>query len=255
MYKFLPSKISPKRAITIVVHGLNNPPFVMMKLGQFLSQYGSDVVLVGLTGHQNDYEKLKTATPENLINDIKEAYDFAQQFRSKENGIPLHFVGFSLGGLTNLAFLAAFPEATYDKMLLFAPANTLRWKATLLKKMFFLGDKMLIPSFGIKKYKSYKVMPLKIYKTLIGLKEQLEKANYRNTNQKTLLIIDPKDEVVSYEQHTQNICKYALDNWEIYPLKSEFIVKYHHLIISKETMGERNWNPLTVKMVQFLALN
>ena len=254
MIKYLPSRRSPKKAVTVVVHGLNNHPFIMIKLAGFLTEYGSDVVLVILSGHHNDYEKLESLSTKDLINDIKKAYQFAQRLVDRKIGVKLYFVGFSLGGLINLVFLSQSKEVFYHKMLLFAPANALRRRGSLIKLAFFLNDKFQIPSFGLRGYKAYNKIPLNIYKVMAGLVQKLESSKYQNTNQQTLVIIDPKDELVSLKKLKGLIEKYQLDQWEIYKLNSSYILKYHHLIIDKQTMGKRNWNHLTVKMLRFLEL-
>jgi esterase/lipase len=254
---FFASGIQPGKAVTIAVPGLNMKPRAFLEIVNFLTQNGSDVILVHLTGHRNDSQNLREITRQAWSSDLLEAYQQAGTLM-KNNPTPLYFIGFSVGALVNLDVLSHYPGIVhYDKMVLLAPANALRWRSHLIKFFFLLGRKFGIPSRQPKEYRSRDKTPVQAYKVLFEMKKSIEKHNYLNLNIPTMVVIDEKDELISLGNLKKIINKYQLTHWHVYTLDSQYVGKdtgYHHLIIDENTMGTGNWHRFQSRIKAFFNL-
>ncbi|MGD2089774.1 MAG: alpha/beta hydrolase [Candidatus Aminicenantes bacterium] len=242
---FFASGIQPGKAVTIAVPGLNMKPGAFLELVNFLTQQGSDVILVHLTGHGNDSQNLGEITRQAWWSDLLEAHQYAGTL-IRNNPTPLYFIGFSLGSLVNLDALSHYPGIVhYDKMALLAPANALRRRSHLIKFFFLLGRKFGIPSRQPKKYRCWDKTPVQAYKVLFEMKKAIENQNYLNLNIPTLVFIDENDELISLGNLKKIINKYQLTHWDVCTLDSQYVGEntgYHHLIVDENTMGTGNWH-------------
>ena len=74
-------------------------------------------------------------------------------------------------------------------------------------------------------------------------------------NMPTLVIIDPKDELISYPKLVQQVRQFQLTNYQILTLNADLrdrVGGYHHLILDRETMGASNWETATNAIAQHL---
>src|SRR3954467_10980302 len=94
----------PKKSVTLVAHGLNMKPMGMLAITQWLNEQGSDVYLVKLSGHYEDSIHIKDITATLWEEEILHAYTIAKE-ASIKSGLPLFFVGYSLGALLGEALL------------------------------------------------------------------------------------------------------------------------------------------------------
>lgn len=258
LIEFIPSKTKPSKAITVVVHGLNNKPSIMKSIGKLLSEHGSDVILVKLTGHRNDPQNFAAITRQIWLSELLKSHNYAKSLIEKSKKKPLYFIGYSLGALINLDLMSSYPKLVqYDKMILFAPANATKWSTNLLKLSFFLDDRLKIPSFAPKDYRANDGTPIKAYRVLFEMKESIRNLNYRQLNIPTIIIIDPKDETISLKELKKLKDNYDLDNWKIHILDSQFVgkkYKYHHLIVDEISMGTKNWSSTCIMITDFFCL-
>ena len=245
LIEFIPAETKPSKAITVVVHGLNNKPSIMKSICKMLSEHGSDVILIKLTGHRNDPQNLANITRQIWLTDLLESHNYAKSLIESSEKKPLYFIGYSIGALINLDLISSNPKLVhYDKMILFAPANATKWSTNLLKLSFSLGNEQKIPSFSPKDYRANDGIPIKAYIVLFEMKKSIENINYKHLNIPTIIIIDPKDETISLRGLKKLKDKYDLYNWKIHILDSQFVgktYKYHHLIVDEISMGTENW--------------
>ncbi len=255
---FLPSKIEPSKAVTILVHGLNMKPTALLNIANVLTQNGSDVVLIRLTGHKNDPQNLAAITRQNWLSDLLEAYFYSKDLIKKDNPRPIYFIGFSLGALAHLDVLTHYPEIAHcDKMVLLAPANAPKWSTHLIKCFFIMNNKSGIPSLAPKKYRYQNKTPVQAYKVLFEMKKSIENEKYRHLNIPTMAVMDAKDETISLRYLKKIIKTYQLTNWQIYTLNSQYVGKHsrhHHLIIDEHSMGSENWNRFIQRIKTFFYI-
>jgi esterase/lipase len=254
---FFASGIQPVKAVTIAVPGLNMKPTAFLEIVNFLTQKGSDVILVHLTGHRNDSQNLSEITRHAWLTDLLEAHHHAGTL-VKNNPKPLYLIGFSLGALVNLDVMSHYPGIVhYDKMVLLAPAIALRRRSHLIKFFFPLGRKFGIPSRQPKEYRFRDKTPVQAYKVLLQMKKSIENQNYLNLNIPTMVVIDENDELISLENLKKIINKDQLTHWHVYTLDCQYVGKdtgYHHLIIDENTMGTDNWYRFQSRIEVFFNL-
>lgn len=252
MVQFHPAKRQQK-AVTVLVHGLNNKPSSLSDLASFLTQHGSGVVLVSLTGHSNDKKNLLKITKSTWLEDLNEAFLLAKKKNQPDH--PIYFIGFSIGALINLNLLNS--RISYDKMVLLAPAIAPKWQVYLAIPFYKLSDRIPVVSIAPAQYMVYSYLPVRVYRIMLELIDSLKEHKYRHANIPTLVAVDPKDETMSFKKLKELIIKFKLTRWQVFTLDSKEVtkeIKFHHLIIDKQSMGERNWQNLTQKIKDFFSL-
>lgn len=244
-----------KRAVTLVVHGLNVKPLAMKPIVDWLNARGSDVYLVHLAGHSERAEPIDSVKSESWDNNMLRGYQQASE-TSRATNVPLYFLGYSLGGLLGQDLIQFSDTAVhFDKQVLIAPANAIRSRSYLLKMLFALNEKTLLPSYTPEPYQANIRLPIKIYKIMFRKEKALVKSRYTKLNIPTLVLIDRKDELISYRKLKRYRKRFSLDNWDIIVLDSNMKTynrQYHHLIIDETSMGTTNWNVATKELMAFL---
>ena len=244
----------PKKAITLVVHGLNVRPDAMFPIIEWLKQHGSDTCLVKLAGHHENSIPLQQVSFAAWESSMRKGYDYAKNI-AIENKLPLVFLGYSLGALLGQLLLSS-PEKpiAFDKQILLAPAIALRKRVNLLR-FFFLFNDLRLPSFTPEAYRANKGLPVKWYKVVFKMNSNMRKGRCHKLNIPTLVFIDPKDELISYSRLAELCRRYQLTRYELVALDSDVRTgerPYHHLIINELAMGSRNWQLMTSKMRDFI---
>jgi esterase/lipase len=254
---FFPSLINPAKAITIIVHGLNNKPSAMMPLVHFMQILGSDVFLVSLSGHTDNWSDPGSITRNQWLEDIFKVYTQVKARKGNDSTHRMYFLGFSLGALANLDLMCSKPgEITYDKMILLGPANALRNHAQVFQGLTkaILPGSWKIPSLVPTAYRASKFTPVQAYKILFEMERSLQKTACSQLNIPTLIFIDPKDELVSLRGLRKFIDRFNLTNWQIITIHKPLTrtSTYHHLILDEKSTGVENWSLIQASIRSFL---
>ena len=252
---YYPSLLLPKTAVTLVVHGLNVKPTAMEPLINWLAGQGSDVYLVPLSGHHEKGASIKDVTASLWEAEMLAGYQQART-AATDNKLPLYFLGYSLGALLGQSMIALKQQGVcFDKQVLLAPATAIRTRSYLLKCLFIFGKQRMLPSFTPQSYRANAALPLAIYQILFREVKKVVQAGLGKWNVPTLILIDPKDELISYRKLVRYVNRYNLTNCQILTLNKELKGRkdhYRHLILDEETMGAANWVLVTMAMKQFL---
>jgi len=252
--EFFPA-IGQNKAVTVVSHGLNNKPSVMLPLVNYLNELGSDVYMLKLFGHRSDSSNLKDLTQDIWVSETLNAYNQAREL-SEKNDVPLFFMGYSLGALIGQFMIFSSNGAvSFDRQVLLAPATALRCRSGVLKTTFILPGHWKLPSYTPEAYRANEGIQINAYKILFRLEKQIQKGKFSNLNLPTLLIMDQKDELVSYKRLNRYIDKYGLTEYQMLaldPSMEDRDTKYHHLIIDGPSMGEDNWELSRREIKEFL---
>lgn len=240
-------KFPSSKGVCILVHGLNNKPEVLTDIVNFVESLSIAVVVVSLTGHQDDFEKLKTIEKETWKEDVRQAYAL-----SYRKGVKTFLVAYSLGAIIGLDILSE--EIKFDKMILLAPAIAPRKPVKLLE---YLAPIMpLFPLYSIVPsiYRANAYLPLKAYDALFQLFRSLKRKKFAHANVPTMVVIDPDDETMSLEEIKKTITDYSLNRWKLLLLDSDHVdkAKFHHLIIDRKAMGNKNWEVFVQQVEGFL---
>lgn len=244
-----------KTAVTLVVHGFNNRPAAMLPLIRWLNDHGSDAWLVCLYGHREGAMNLLNITSGVWQEEMLRAYEVAKE-EADRHKVPLYFLGYSLGALLGQSMLVLpMQTAAFDKQVLLAPAIALRRRAFLLRFLFYFGKTVALPSFTPSTYRVHSSLPLIAYRVLFGEERKLQKAEGNKLNIPTMVLIDPKDELISHKKLLQLIRRLGLIKYRVVGLDKKLKgrkVRYHHLIIDEQTMGKEAWAMATAEMRAFL---
>jgi esterase/lipase len=255
--QYYPSSLTKKAAITLVVHGLNVKPAAMLPLIKWLNGHGSDVYLIKLSGHREDAADTKNITSSIWEKEMLSGYVMAKE-ASIKNSVPLFFLGYSLGALLGQSMIKfSDKEVSFDKQILIAPATAIRCRSHFIKVFFIFDKQTNLPSYAPKEYRVNDSLPLSMYKILFTEEKKILKAKFHKLNIPTIIFIDPKDELISYKKLKRYLRRFSLSNYQIVVLDGDLKSrngKYHHLIISPETMGKKNWELVTEKMKEFFSI-
>ena len=249
-----------------MVHGLNTLAQRMDPLGQWLQSQHIEVLRVSLRGHGalpeqrlSEYatqrERLQVFKQANFnvwLDELKESYRKARK-RADELQVPLYFVGYSMGALlgNNLLNRPSL-QASFDKMILFAPALEITPFANLLRPLFKF-PRLALPSVTPIDYRANTKTPMVAYRGLFEAYYEVHRTQFHGSRIPTLVFSDIHDEFVPYTKLARLVKKYKLD-WELYPLHQKGTGKrrYFHLIIDEASVGTDLWLEMTDKMKTFL---
>jgi esterase/lipase len=260
--KWIPSAKEKPVSVSLLVHGLNFAPEKMDSIGKLLSDDGSEVLRISLKGHRGNEEEFKNVTRPDWILDIFNGYCEARQ-RADLLGLPLNYVGYSLGGVLNMDLMNNFPEADvkYDHIIYFAPAAAITMKSYMVKMLNVFGSKYLVPSFNEEDYRANcKGTPIVAYNSMFDSIDSVKKSGIKGSDTPTLIIIDPDDELVSPAGLRSIIDVNNLTNWSIYEFsnsseKTKLKNKFHHLIVDEESVGPLNWQAISLLIKEHNAKN
>lgn len=226
----------------------------MLPLVNWLTNHGSDVYLVTLSGHHPNGIDLKEITASTWQEEMLRSYKAARE-ASLNNSVPLYFLGYSLGALLGQTMIQLPGQnVPFHKQILMAPAVAIRPRAYLLKCLFFFGKGIMIPSYTLEGHGVNKSLPLRIYQIIFEEERKFLQTGFNGSTIPTLIFIDPKDELISYRKLVQCTNKLQFSNYQLVALDDDLThrnTRYHHLIIDEETMGRKNWDMATKKMEEF----
>jgi pimeloyl-ACP methyl ester carboxylesterase len=255
--------------VALVIHGLNLNPARMGAVISVLNEAGIDCLGLSLKGHGDNFRQRDGMdAAESRLEDFKRvshtlwfeetlaAYSEARQ-GADEKQLPLFLVGFSYGGLIGLDVLAARLDAAFDRALLFAPALSLRgWDYAV--RLFAPFPKLVLPTFTPEGYRANPGTPIAGYNALFETLDHFETHIGPRINIPTLVIIDPGDELVSFDGLKRMAEGYGLDLWRFFPVRrSHSLVRgmLRHIIIDEVAVGREAWTAIQLAMTTHLLKN
>lgn len=248
------------------MHGLNLYSPRMDALGEwFLSQH-FEVLRVSLSGHgptvapsldtgqlEKDRREAFGSTSAPTWLDELDQVSAAARERADQLGVPLVYVGFSLGGLVGTVFqLRSAPTHRFDRLVLLAPAIVMTSWANLLRPLKPF-PKLGIPAFTPGQYKANRTTPIQAYHAMFALYDELHRSDLKEWSTPTLVLSDVHDEMVPFQRLTEFLAEHQLD-WTLYPLHQKLGGKrrHYHLMIDPESVGETIWRRMTAQILSFL---
>jgi esterase/lipase len=249
-------KSSPTKAVVIILHGLNLKPEKMDSWARLMAEHGAYVVRCALSGHA--FESIKEMSQVRASawqQEMKKAGEIAEELAKKEK-LPIYFLAFSLGALVGLDYLARLELSgpLFEKMVLIAPALAIPWYSRFAINTLGLFSKTLIlPSRSPAPYRAQRGTSIAAYQALFAIKDSLEKAHYRNSNQKTLVLIDKHDELVPMAALKKIIAQERLSQWKLEIVNNRFAFDnygFRHLMIDEEAIGMDLWTDLSSRVLK-----
>lgn len=257
MTTWRPSPYRPARAVAMVVHGLNLKPSRMSAIEDTLRNDGIDVLRVRLAGHNNNINIFKMVTAEMWERDILRSYCIADE-RADRYQLPLYYVGYSLGGVMGVAAPSKFSHVRFDKMVLFAPALSIRRTPFILRILNTLNPLTIIPNLFNRNNGAASAIgvPVTAYLATFKIADFVSKQTRRNAiNVPTLVFYDLRDELISPSGIRGFVSGYRLDKWKLYEVhKRPFSWQsmFHHMMIDPGAVGRARWQQMTAAMLELL---
>jgi alpha-beta hydrolase superfamily lysophospholipase len=226
----------------------------MDPLAGYLRSLGYHTYRTTLRGHER-------ASPEIFDfqaweSDVVQAY---REVRVRYPSLPIHILGYSLGGLLATRVVDRYPEINPKSMILLAPALSLRAlvQTGLLLNLFppLTGA---VPNIAPRYYRRFARTPLFWYQNTFDLyldTREIDSVS-RLHRTKTLVLANPVDELVSYSGLSAWLSGNELANsWQIQPLQPQSRDPFSpaHLVIDKHSLGERSWRELQRAVAEFLG--
>lgn len=220
---------------------------------------------VTLRGHDGDYQALQSVTMCQWMADVRNALKIARRWADRL-GVPVVITGYSLGCLVASQLqIQADTEwrsrddhlgdggAVCDGFLFFAPALRLHRRAQMLKALM-LFPCLSIPSASRAIDRVHTRTPMAAYNALFFGCYNLDAGGFKHLiHIPTFVCVDVEDELVSVEHLQKTIHAYASMKWQFYLIRQTRPIRhYHHLIFSKQDLGEKIWQNVSTNLSHFI---
>ena len=252
----LPPEQKQIRAVALITHGLNLQPDRMQPLAEVLREWGAHVYLAALSGHRGDLPEFQKVTRQRWLKDLEEAY-FEAQARATQAEVPLIFLGYSLGAGLGQDLVNENSKVSFEKQILIAPSLGLRPQTHLVRAFSALGDDFVVPSLSYGRYHAHSGVPVCAYRALFESVRKTKASGLKRSNIPTLVLVDPKDELISIRSLENLVQQHNLNQWKIERLDSPRPRRlvYHHLSVDSACLGSNGWSKMTQTILDFLSTN
>lgn len=228
------------KAVVLLAHGLNLHPKKMDVLAQFFTESHCDVLRISLGPDPFQWEEK-----------FKDDYDKARE-HAEVLGLPLYFVGYSLGALTGLNFMMKHTDHQFKKMALFAPAIQTKAFTKISAYLSFLFPRGCLPSLNLREYRDRDFTTLAEYKTMYQMQKELKVPQIFIP---ALVFASTQDELIHYS----NLAKFAgtQKDWQLITISNQgspLPKKYHHLMIDDQSLGQSEWEKILKNLTAYFDL-
>lgn len=229
----------------IIIHGLNNNLDGFNPLSNALKLLGYETELLCLPGHGENRQECQ---------DDKEAMKTFDLRMKRIIQDPFSVIAFSQGALYLQLWLESNPATLPRAQILLSPALFIRQFNLLNKLMSALPSFMFFLSQTPKRLRRYNYLFVWEYRNLFQKAKQYENSK---TPMKipSLVLIDPKDEVVDAQRLKEELVKRDSDvTFEYFErpyLKGRRPGK-HHILFNPEYFTPNDWKSLVTKIDEFL---
>ena len=252
--------IGPTKAVVVLLHGLNLKPQRMDDWAHTLAEHGAHVIRFALFGHSGDKGHMADVTADLWRAQFADAIGKAQNL-SQQKGVPLYFLGFSLGGLVGLEWLVHKPADAlgFDKMALIAPALSTPWYSrAAINSLSVFGRGFMLPSRSPEGYRANRGTSVAAYQALFELKDSLFIKGLHDANIDTLVIMDKNDELIDHKNIRKLIWEKKLSRWQLTTVDNRYAYDnygFRHLMVDKEAMGSELWDSLCAMILKHFQLS
>ncbi|MFO8064587.1 MAG: hypothetical protein R6V29_08125 [Spirochaetia bacterium] len=271
----------PPKAVVLVVHGLNLHPDRMGSICTLLQSLGVLVVRMALSGHRGDYTALEEITRESWLEDYNAASQLLGSVTAEggpASGLPVGFLGQSLGALTFCDFLLSEPTAgptpgradpvgadptgaepalpQFSGALLLSPALSLRPKTQILRPLTALTRRLPIPSASSPNDRLYPRLPAAAYHALYRSHHELRR-RLRGDELPipATVVMHPRDELISRPGIERLIRAGHLPGGSLVLLAPNNESRgTRHLAVCEQTMGRANWRRFEGVVAEFVGV-
>ncbi|MEP7345981.1 MAG: alpha/beta fold hydrolase, partial [Gemmatimonadaceae bacterium] len=219
------------KVVVLVAHGLNLRAHALRDLYEPLRERGATIVVLRLRGHAGDsvgdapvLEEWKTIDATVWVEDWRESARVAEELATSR-GVPLAFLGYSLGALIHIYGLATSDRAVnpFQRQVLLAPAVRVRHRTRLVLLFRPLGMRFIVPSLTPVEIRSHGGTSVAAYRSLFGYEAAMSMIEAPTRIKiPTLVLMDPGDELVSQRRISEWIERNGLrPEWRMVALTKD----------------------------------
>lgn len=266
---FLHSSATSLKGVALVIHGLNLNPARMAAVISALNAAGIDAARLSLQGHGLNFnrregmdaadarlETFKGVSYPLWFQETLRGYEQARQ-TARQSQVPLVLIGFSYGGLIGLDLLASREDVRFQRAVLFAPALSLHgWDYAI--RLFSSFPRMVVPALAPADYLANPGTPMAGYNALFETLDHFESHIGPKLNIPTLVIMDPGDELVSFDGLKRLAEGHHLDQWRFCPVRNHRPVlkgMLRHIVIDEASVGQAVWAEIKTALTTHLLEN
>lgn len=245
--EWLDATLEPAKGVVLLVHGLNNNPKNMLPLAGELRQAGYHTLILGLSGHRGEgWAPIDYAAV--WKDEAKHAIETA---KARFPELPLFVSGYSLGATVLLNVMSESDGAGIERAVMFAPAVRPAFFSRLLRIALPLRHlRLKLPTMVPKQWRANNWTPVGAYYALAELALKLDATKLRGIPM--CFILDPDDELVSYEGTLEWLKENKLSNIEVRTSSPETTKERNHIIFAPEARGEASWRKMIEGMLSCL---
>ena len=229
----------------IIIHGLNNNQEGFYPLASALNNLGYETEILCLPGHGEKREECKDP------NEAMKTFDLSMKKVIQD---PYSVIAFSQGALYLQLWLGSNPATLPKAQILLSPALFIRQFNLLNKLMSAMPSFMFFLSQTPKRLRRYNYLFVWEYRNLFQKAKQYENSKLP-IKIPSLVLIDPKDEVVDAQRLKEELVKMNSDvTFEYFErpyLKGRRPGK-HHILFNPEYFTSNDWKSFMTKIDEFL---
>ena len=257
------------KAVAVVIHGLNFNPVRMSSIIAALNEAGIDAARLSLRGHGLNFERrqglgetearlkaFKAVSYRLWFQETLRGYEEARQ-TARRYRVPLVLIGFSYGGLMGLDLLASREDVCFQRAVLFAPAVSLRgWSYAI--RLFSPFPRLVMPTLAPAEYLANPGTPMAGYNALFETLDHFESHIGLKLNIPVLVVMDPGDELVSFDGLKRLAAGHHLDRWRFYPVQNHRSLlngTLRHIVVDEVSLGDALWAGIKTAMIAHLLGN
>lgn len=238
----------------LLAHGLNLNPDKMKSFYPLIESLGGVADLVEFAGHtKGKLREYNQVSKDQWVHNIDDKF---QNYLKNYRGVPLYFLGFSLGAVAGLSYLQQNLEFQnyLKKQIFLAPGiepHSIYEK--IYRSMGF--PNILVPSLNRFEYKIHKINSLRVNNEIFKLIDDVKSKNLELINIPTLVFLNPRDELISLKKTIKFIKKSNLSNWKVSkltPKRKLWPPMFHHLIVDEMSVGGE-WQKMQNEISEFIA--
>jgi pimeloyl-ACP methyl ester carboxylesterase len=227
---FYSAQTEKTKAVVLIAGGLNLDPKKMDTLALFFSRIHCDVLRIAIGPDPLQWE-------DKFADDYDRAREHADVL-----GLPLYFVGYSLGALLGLHFMSKHSDHLIKRIALFAPATQTKAFTKITAWLALLFPKGSLPSLNLTDYRDRNYTTFAEYKKMHEIQKEIHRKTFHVP---ALIFSNPKDELIDHRK----LEKFAGMNaeWKVMALSNQgspLSRKYHHLMIDDQSLGRSEWEKI-----------
>lgn len=225
----------------VLVHGLNNSKQSFYPLKRALTKLGFKVHLLYLAGHRSANKDLS----------LEDSLTYLEKQLDKIKSKHFHCIGFSQGGLA-LQLLPPTVQKRIKKQVLLAPALSLKASSILSTFTSMMPAQMPFLSLAPKKLSKFSWLSVAYFDLLF---QQIKEFDLKKPSTiKTLIMVDPKDELINVDGLKEIVSKRSKWKLEMIerPGQTFICLGQGHIVFHPQYFKKTEWKDLLEKIKNFL---